>query len=123
MCSCLMQDKNKAVDDTVFAFTCVDSIGQIGSPPHACLVANVHHHCRSLAARQLSLPQGSSYFPKVNGQSVLDGHQGAICKKIADHDTTLLFDEWTDECGVPVLAITAHVGGRSNFCQRTCTGD
>ena len=36
--------------------------------------------------------------------------------KTADRNTTLLFDEWTDERGVPVLAIIAHVGGRLKFC-------
>ena len=47
---------------------------------------------------------------------MLDGHQGAIRKKTADRNTTLLFGEWTDERGVPVLAIIAHVGGQLKFC-------
>ena len=47
---------------------------------------------------------------------MLDGHQGAIRKKTTNRNTTLLFDEWTDERGVPVLAIIAHVGGRLKFC-------
>ena len=62
------------------------------------------------------LLQGNRGFPKVNGRCVLDGHQGATRKKTADCDTTLLFDEWTDECGMPVLAIIAHVGGRLKLC-------
>ena len=43
--------------------------------------------CNTIAG---CLPQGSSDFPKVNGQCVLEGHKGAVRKKTVDRDTTLL---------------------------------
>ena len=99
-------DKNKAADDTVFAFAGAGiPLDKLDHP----LVRAWLQKYTTIAG---CLPQGSSDFPKVNGQRVLDGHRGAIHKKTADRNTTLLFDEWTDERGVPVLAIIAHVGGR-----------
>ena len=108
MASC--NDKNKAADDTVFAFTGAGI--PLDKLDHPLMRAWLQKYTTIAGC----LPQDSSHFPKVNGQCVLDGHQGAIRKKIADRDTTLLFDEWTDERGVPVLAIIAHVGGRLKLC-------
>ena len=103
-------DKNKAADDTVFAFAGASiPLDKLDHP----LVRAWLQKYTTIAG---CLPQGGSNFPKVNGQRVLDGHRGAIHKKTADRNTTLLFDEWTNERGVPVLAIIAHVGGRLKFC-------
>ena len=79
-------DKNKAADDTVFAFT------GAGIP----LDKLDHPLMRALLQKYTTiascLPQGNCDFPKVNGQRVLDGHQGAVRKKTVDCDTTLLFN-------------------------------
>ena len=84
-------DKNKAADDTVFAFAGAGiPLDKLDHP----LVRAWLQKYTTIAG---CLPQGSSDFPKVNGQRVLDGHRGAIHKKTADRNTTLLFDEWTDE--------------------------
>ena len=83
-------DKNKAADDTVFAFAGAGiPLDKLDHP----LVRAWLQKYTTIAG---CLPQGSSDFPKVNGQRVLDGHRGAIHKKTADRNTTLLFDEWTE---------------------------
>ena len=108
-------DKNKAANDTVFAFTGAGTpLDKLDHP----LVRACSQKYTTIAG---CLPQGSSNFPKVNGQCVLDGHQGVIRQKTADRNTTLRFDEWTDERGVPVLAIIAHVGVQEewNLYRRT----
>ena len=78
-------DKNKAADDTVFAFAGAGiPLDKLDHP----LVRAWLQKYTTIAG---CLPQGSSDFPKVNGQRVLDGHRGAIHKKTADRNTTLLF--------------------------------
>ena len=65
-------DKNKAADDTVFAFAGAGiPLDKLDHP----LVRAWLQKYTTIAG---CLPQGSSDFPKVNGQRVLDGHRGAI---------------------------------------------
>ena len=104
------KDKNKAADDAVFAFGVASILWD--KLDHPLMRAWLRKYTTIAGC----LPQGNSDFPKVNGQHVLDRHQGVVRKKTADRDTTLLFDGWRDERGVPVLAIIAHVGGRLKFC-------
>ena len=87
-------DKNKTTDDTVFAFTGAGI--PLDKLDHPLMRAWLQKYTTIAGC----LPQGSSNFPKVNSQCVLDGHQGAVRNKTTKSDTTLLFDEWTDERGV-----------------------
>ena len=103
-------DKSKAADHTVFAFA------GAGIPLDKLDHPLVRAWLQKYTTVPGCLPQGSFDFSKVNGQRVLDGHRGAIRKKTTDRNTTLLFDEWTDERGVPVLAISNSgriVGGNA----------
>ena len=70
-------DKNKAADDTVFAFAGAGiPLDKLDHP----LVRAWLQKYTTIAG---CLPQGSSDFPKVNGQRVLDGHRGAIHNRYA----------------------------------------